>query len=74
MAFRGYEVTYLFAHLVTRYNDALPQHLSDTNYRVFTDFDFKPIHWSKNSTTPDYYENKRIYILQQRSDTLSKLN
>lgn len=74
MAFRGYEVMYLFAHLVTRYNGALMQHLSDTNYRVLTDFDFKPIHWSKNSTTPDYYENKRIYILQQHSDTLSKLN
>ena len=74
MAFRGYEVMYLFAHLVTQYNDALPQHLSEKNYRVLTDFEFKPIHWSKNSTTPDYYENKRIYILQQLGDTLSKLN
>lgn len=74
MAFRGYEVMYLFAHLLTQYNDALPEHLSDKNYRVLTDFDFKPIHWSKNSATPDYYENKRIYILQQLNDTLSKLN
>ena len=74
MAFRGYEVMYLFAHLVTQYNDELLQHLSDKNYRVLTDFNFKPIHWSKNSTTPDYYENKHIYILQQLSDTLSKLN
>ena len=74
MAFRGYEVMYLFAHLVTLYNDELLQHLSDKNYRVLTDFNFKPIHWSKNSTTPDYYENKHIYILQQLSDTLSKLN
>ena len=73
MAFRGYEVMYLFAHLVTQYNDELLQHLSDKNYRVLTDFNFKPIHWSKNSTTPDYYENKHIYILQQLSDTLSKL-
>ena len=74
MAFRGYEVMYLFAHLVTQYNDELLQHLSDKNYRVLTDFNFKPIHWSKNSTTPDYYENTHNYILQQLSDTLSKLN
>ena len=74
MAFRGYEVMYLFAHLVTQYNDELLQHLSDNNYRVLTDFNFKPSHWSKNSTTPDYYENKHIYILQHLSDTLSKLN
>ncbi|HRP56202.1 ABC transporter substrate-binding protein [Agriterribacter sp.] len=74
MAFRGYEVMYLFAHLATQFNDALLQHLSDKNHHVLTDFDFRPIHWSKNGTTPDYYENKRVYILQQLTDTLSKLN
>lgn len=75
MAFRGYEVMYLFAHMLDQYQDShLQDNLSDTNYRVLTGFDFKPIHLGRNSTTPDYYENKRIYILMRLNGTVSKVN
>ncbi|HTN07097.1 ABC transporter substrate-binding protein [Agriterribacter sp.] len=75
MAFRGYEVMYLFAHMLDQYQDGqLQDYLSDKNYRVLTSFDFKPIHLGRNSTTPDYYENKRIYILMRLNGTVSKAN
>ena len=75
MAFRGFEVMYLFAHLLDQYQDSrLQDRLSDTNYRVLTGFDFKPIYLGRNSARPDYYENKRIYILMRLNGMLSKVN
>ena len=74
-AFRGYEIMYLFGHLLDQYQDQpLQENLSDKNFRVFTDFDFKPVHWSSKSTTPDYYENKRIYILRRLNGIVEKVN
>lgn len=74
-AFRGYEIMYLFAHLLDQYQGKpLQDNLSDKNFRVLTDFDFKPVHWSSKSTIPDYYENKRIYILMRLNGTVSKVN
>ncbi len=74
-AFRGYEIMYLFAHLLDQYQDQpLQENLSDKNFRVFTDFDFKPVHWSSKSTTPDYYENKCIYILMRLNGIVEKVN
>lgn len=74
-AFRGFEVIYLFAHLLDQYQEnSITDKLTDTNYRLLTDFDFKPIYLGKQSTVPDFYENKRIYILQRLNGTLSQVN
>ncbi|MFT3700747.1 MAG: ABC transporter substrate-binding protein [Agriterribacter sp.] len=74
MSFRGFELVYSFSHLAAQYPKAVIANLTDTTHRVLTDFDFRPIHWSKNATTPDYYENKRIYILKSFNGELSKAN
>lgn len=73
-AFRGFELTYYFAHLTAKYHSELLNNITEKSYRVLTDFDFRPIHWTKNSTIPDYYENKRIYILKQLNGTTVKVN
>ena len=41
---------------------------------ILTNFDFKPIYKSKRSVIPDYYENKRVCILKQWNDELTKMN
>ncbi|MCO5239889.1 MAG: ABC transporter substrate-binding protein [Chitinophagaceae bacterium] len=75
IAFRGFEVMYLFAHLLDQYQeDPVTERLSDMNYRLLTGFDFKPIFLSRQSTVPDFYENKRIYIIKRLNGTLSKVN
>ena len=74
MSFRGFELTYFFAHLLAKHQHDIIANLAETDYHILTDFDFKPIHWSKNSTIPDYYENKRIYILKSFNGELSKAN
>ena len=73
-AFSGFEITYLLAHLLENGRDNIISHLNDTTHTILTNYDFKPIYKTKSSTIPDYYENKRVFILKQWNDELSKLN
>lgn len=73
-AFWGFELTYRFAHLLQNGKSNIASHLNDSTYTILTNFDFKPIYKSKSSTIPDYYENKRVFILKQWNDELTKLN
>ena len=75
LAFRGFELMYLFSHMLKDHgSDSLWYVLPEKKFQVLTDFDFKAIHKSKTSLTPDYYENKRIYILQQLNGERTKEN
>lgn len=74
MAFKGFEITYYFVHLLLKYDTALISNLNDKSLKLITDYDFKPIRWSKSGEIPDYYENKRIYILRRLNGQVSLLN
>ena len=74
MAYRGFEITYYFTKLLQKYDTALIANLNDKSYKLLTEFEFKPITWSKNAAGPDYYENKRIYIVKRLNGTLARLN
>ena len=74
MAFKGFEITYYFVHMLLKYDTALISNLNDKSLKLITDYDFKPIRWSKSNEVPDYYENKRIYILHRLNGQLSLLN
>jgi len=74
MVFRGFEITYLFSHLLQKDRTNVINSLNSETSNLITDFDFKPIYKSKSSTTPDYYENKRVFIVKKWNDELTKLN
>lgn len=74
MAFKGFEITYYFVHLLLKYDTALISNLNDKSLKLITDYDFKPIRWSKSGEIPDYFENKRIYILRRLNGQVSLLN
>ena len=74
MAFKGFEITYYFVHLLLKYDTALISNLNDKSLKLITDYDFKPIRWSKSGDVPDYFENKRIYILRRLNGQVSLLN
>jgi hypothetical protein len=74
MAFKGYEVTHYFVNLLLKYDTALISHLNDPSLRLITEYDFRPIHWSKSGPEPDYFENKRIYILRRQNGQITLLN
>jgi len=73
MAFKGYEITYYFIRLLEKYNKTLMSNLSDKSFRLVTEYEFRPVQWSKAATGPDYYENKRIYILKKLNGITTRL-
>ena len=74
LAFRGYEVTWFFSQLLNKYDSTLIDHLAEKEFHLVTDYDFRPIRWSKDSIAPDYYENKRVFIIKKLNGILSRLN
>jgi hypothetical protein len=72
MAFRGFESTYMFTKLLTRFPNDLVNHLNDRIFKVFCEYNFKPVTPKKNFTVPDYYENKHLYFVKLLNGTASK--
>jgi ABC-type branched-subunit amino acid transport system substrate-binding protein len=65
MAFKGYELTWYFSGLLNKYGRDLIKHLDDNMFNILTDYDFRPIIWNKETGLPDYYENKRVYMVRR---------
>ena len=74
VAFKGYELTWTFVNLLLKYDDQLMKHLDDESFNLVTDYDFKPIQWSKSSAGPDYYENKRVYLVKRLNGVMTRVN
>ncbi|HEX5669320.1 MAG TPA: ABC transporter substrate-binding protein, partial [Chitinophagaceae bacterium] len=74
LAYKGFELTWYFSGLLNKYDTSFMQHLNENSLNVLTDYDFKPIQWSKTSTGPDYYENKRVYIIKRLNGIATRLN
>jgi ABC-type branched-subunit amino acid transport system substrate-binding protein len=71
MAYKGFETVYFFAKLLTKYPDDFMSHLNESNTKVFTEFNFKPVYLTKKNTIPDYFENKHLYFLQLQNGKIS---
>ena len=63
MVFRGYEVTWKFAKLLSLYKQDLASNLGNKQFQVFTDYDVQPV-INKRTSTLDYFENKKLYFLK----------
>ena len=73
VAYKGFELSWHFINLLLKYDDELMQHLNERNFRSFTEYDFKPI-FNKTSGRPNYFENKRVYILKRSNNLVSRMN
>ena len=71
-AFKGFETIFIFARLFTRYPENFMDHLNDYPYRVFSEYNFKPVSVKKGSEGTDYFENKHLYFLKSVNGTVSK--
>ena len=74
IAFKGFEITYCFVHLMYKYGGQLTSNLSDKSFKLMTDYDFRAIHWTRDTAVPDYYENKRVYLLRRLNGAVTPLN
>ena len=64
MVFKGFESTHLFIKMLTAFPNDLLSHLNDTAYKVFSDFNFRPVFLKKENKVPDYFENKQLYFIK----------
>ena len=72
MAYKGFECVYLFTKLLTHYPNDFMNHLNDYSYKVFNEYNFKPVFLNKKSDVPDYFENKRLYFMKSMNGSISK--
>ncbi len=71
-AYKGFETMFIFARLLTYYSDNFMDHLNDYAYKVFSEYNFKPVSLKKGSDHPDYFENKHLYFLKNLNGVISK--
>ena len=64
MAFKGFECAQLFTRLLAKYPADLINHLNDKSYKIFSDYNFRPVMLTKGVTAPDYFENKHLYFVR----------
>jgi hypothetical protein len=64
MAYKGFECAQLFVKLLTQHPTDFMSHINDRHYKVFTDYNFKPVSVKGTSTVPDYFENKHLYFIR----------
>jgi hypothetical protein len=74
VAFKGYELTWYFTRLINKYGQGFKSHLDDNSFNLCTDFEFKPIQWSRESSGPDYYENKRVYLIKYLNGVATRVH
>ncbi len=72
MVFKGFESTYLFTKLVTKYAGDVMNHLNDKGFKVFSDYNFRPVMLKKDAVFPDYFENKHLYFIRLMNGTITK--
>ncbi len=72
MAFKGFEATCMFTRLLTRFPNDFMNHLNDKSYKVFCDYNFRPVSAKKEVAIPDYFENKHLYFVRILDGSLSK--
>jgi hypothetical protein len=64
MTFKGFECAQLFTRLLAKYPADIINHLNDKSYKIFSDYNFRPVMLSKAVNAPDYYENKHLYFVR----------
>ena len=64
MAFKGYEATYYFLKLLVKYPNDFMSHLNDKSFKIFSEYNFRPVMAKKNASVPDYFENKHLYFIR----------
>jgi hypothetical protein len=64
MAFKGFESMYHFTRLLLEHESSMLDFLSEKNYKLFCDFDIRPV---KNKVTYniDYRENRKLYFIKK---------
>ena len=72
MVYRGFESVYIFSRLLTRYPKDFVNHINEYKYKIFSEYNFKPIFSTDTTSVPDYFENKKLYFMKMQNGLASK--
>lgn len=73
LTYKAYDLVYTYTRLLARFGPDLINHLNEYPQKVFSDFNFKPVYLNGMGTEPDYFENKRLYILRSLNGSTTKV-
>lgn len=73
MAFKGFELTLYFTKLLGEKGVYFNAGVNDPS-KVITRFNFQPVYLKEGMSTPSYFENKNIYIIQKGDSMDVKMN
>jgi hypothetical protein len=74
MFFKGYEAMFHFSKLLVKNKSNLINTLSDKDFKLFNDFDIQPVKSNKESSQPDYLENKKLYFIRKADGVVKSVN
>ena len=72
MVCKGFETAQYFVNILMKYPEDFMSHLTDKNYRVFSEYNFRPVYIKKKSGIADYYENKHLYVMKIVNGVISR--
>ena len=64
MAYKGFETTYFFTNLLLNNPVDFMSHINDNKYTVFHNYNFQPVYSGNQKSSPDYFENNHLFIMQ----------
>lgn len=64
MAYKGFETTYFFTSLLLNYPADFMSHINDSKFAPFHNYNFLPVYLGKQSSSPDYFENNHLFVMQ----------
>ena len=64
MAYKGFESAYYFTNILLEHPGEVMTHLNESSNGAFHDFNFQPVYPKINTGVPDYFENKRLFMMQ----------
>jgi hypothetical protein len=64
MVFKGFESTQRFIKLLTNFPNDFLSHLNESTFKVFSEYNFRPVFLNKENKVPDYIENKHLYFIK----------
>ncbi|MEJ7588169.1 MAG: ABC transporter substrate-binding protein [Ferruginibacter sp.] len=72
MVFKGFESTYLFTRLLTTYPNDMLNYINEKSFKVFSEYNFRPVLSKKENAVPDYFENKHLYFIRMMNGITTK--
>ncbi len=73
--YRGYESIFKFTKLyIKNGKDEFMKFIGDSEFSTITNYEIKPVILNTLNTTPDYYENKKLYMVKLYDGVKAVLN